>query len=75
MLPGAGRVERLDHLSTRASGGERAEWAAGRLPCADRAQEADPSLLGEIDAVTTTREPQPTDVAQINGSYRRSSSS
>jgi hypothetical protein len=61
MLPGAGRVERLEGLAAGACGGERAERPAGRLPCPDRAQEPDPGFLGNIAAVTATRHPQPAD--------------
>jgi hypothetical protein len=45
----------------RAPGGKRAERPAGRLPCADCAQQPDPSLLGDIAGVTATREPHPAD--------------
>ena len=55
MLAGAGPVKRLDHLAASATRGERAERAAIRLPGADRAQQPQPGVLGELFAVAATR--------------------
>ena len=55
MLAGASPVKRLDHLAASATRGERPERAAIRLPGADRAQQPQPGVLGELFPVAAIR--------------------
>ena len=56
---GAGGIERLQCLTAGASRGEGGERTACGFPGANRAQEADPCLLGDIAAVAAAWQAKP----------------